>query len=172
MSQSDVWSAKKLSLLDRFLTLWIFLAMGFGVLLGYLWPDVAKLIDKFQVGTTNIPIAIGLILVMYPPLSKVKYDVVLIAIPLTCYFFFMWLVSFWIMHKIGAKYSQATAVAFTSASNDFELAIAVAVAIFGIASKQAFATVIGPLIEVPVLISLVNVALRLRKRWFKADEPA
>ena len=98
--------------------------MGFGVLLGYLCPDVAKLIDKFQVGTTNIPIVIGLILMMDPLLAKVKYGVVLIAIPLTCYFFFMWLISFWIMHKIRANYPQATAVAFIAVSNDFELAMA------------------------------------------------
>jgi len=98
--------------------------MGFGVLLGYLCPDVAKLIDKFQVSTTNIPIVIGLILMMDPLLAKVKYDVVLIAIPFTCYFFFMWLISFWIMHKIRANYPQATAVAFIAVSNDFELAMA------------------------------------------------
>jgi len=78
----------------------------------------------------------------------------------------MWFVTFFITHRIGANYGQATAVSFTAASNDFELAIAVAVAIFGIASNQAFATVIGPLLEVPVLISLVNVAFKFRKKYF------
>jgi len=102
---------------------------------------------------------------------KLPLHVLMIAIPLTIYFLLMWFVSFLIAKKIGANYPQATAVSFTAASNDFELAIAVAIAIFGISSNQAFATVIGPLIEVPVLVGLVVVALRFRKKFF-SGKPA
>lgn len=341
---------KKLSFVDRFLTLWIFIAIGIGIALGYYFPQVRDFITGLSVGTTSIPIAIGLILMMYPPLAKVKYeemgkvfknkkllavsllqnwvvgpvvmfvlaalllknypeymigvilvglarciamvivwnelaggdrelavglvafnaiaqvlfyalyiyvfitlflnwfglaqgvhinvsmwesaktvfvylgipfiggvmtryslialkgeewfvtrfipkispitliallftivvmfstqgnkiiqspiDVLIVGIPLTLYFVFMWFVTFFVVKKISGNYAQTTAVSFTAGSNDFELAIAVAIAIWGIGSGQAFATVIGPLIEVPVLIMLVNVALHFKKKYF------
>jgi ACR3 family arsenite efflux pump ArsB len=182
MLSSDI--GKRLSFLDRFLTLWIFAAMALGVGLGYFVSGVEAFINSFQVGTTNIPIALGLILMMYPPFAKVKYEEMgdvfrnkkVVGLSLVQNWLIgpalMFVVSFYMGKKMGADYSKTATLAFTAASNNFELAIAVAVAVFGLNSGAAFAAVIGPLVEVPVMIGLVNVAFWFQRRFFMLAPPA
>ncbi len=139
------------------------------ILIGIKGKDWYENVFSPKIGNITLIALLFTIVVMFSLkgefIIKQPFDVVLVAIPLTLYFVIMWFSTFFIAKKMGVGYEKTVAVSFTAASNDFELAIAVAVAIFGIASDQAFATVIGPLIEVPVLILLVNVALKLRKTF-------
>ena len=157
----------KLSTLDRYLPAWIGLAMAGGLALGRLIPDLNDTLERIKVDTVSLPIAIGLLAMMYPVLAKVRYthlgDELADGRTLGLSLLLTWRLKF--------KYDEAAAVSFTAAGNNFELAIAVAVGTFGIASGEALAAVVGPLIEVPALIGLVYVALWARRFFPPALNP-
>lgn len=163
----------KLSLLDRFLPLWIFAAMGPGILLGRVFPGLGALLDAFKVAGVSVPIAVGLFVMMYPVLARVRYETLgaFTAKGKTlAYFLIMFFLAFAVSKAAKLNYKESAALSFTAAGNNFELAIAVAVGLFGIASSEALAAVVGPLIEVPALVALVYIALWLKKKWYP-NEP-
>jgi ACR3 family arsenite transporter len=182
----------KLSLLDRYLTLWIFAAMAVLIFLGT--PMVAGVLSRIflirargeewyttryipRISPITLVALLFTVIVMFSSkgdqIVKLPLDVLRVAIPLTIYFVTMFLITFFAARTraIRAGYPQNTTVSLTAASNDFELAIAVAVAVFGVHSAQAFATVIGPLVEVPVLIGLVHLSLYFKRKFYDGATP-